>query len=678
MRVSFGPFAFDRQSRLLWRDGAEVALPPRVLGVLEHLIDRAGQVVPRQDLLDGVWKDAFVTDTSLAEAVSFLRQALGDDPQAPRYIQTVHRRGYRFLPPVEQEVPRGQTRVRPLSGTGSESAIEGPNEVSRVWQFLPLAVAAVTAVGLMAAAIWGADRQGDADAAPVARFEIQAVPGTVFDRRGPALAVSNDGRTIAWSACESATGRCALFVRPIDRLTPRRLDGTDGAISPFFSPDARWIGFFADGKLKKIATAGGPATVLADASSPGGASWGVDGRIAFAGSRASGISVISDEGEGATTLTTPRADRGEVRHVFPSWLPSGGLMFTAAKTPLPHSGGDLVALNASGRDWQTLRAGVARAALAAPAYLLLSSGTDLQAVTFDERSLKVTGGSDSILATIEGSPVSDFATGGGALVATPSTATSATGPDRLEDLAFSPDGRRAAGVIVDGAGADIWIVDLESSALTRMTFGGINVSPAWSADGKRLLFATRGIGLFTIASRSLDDRTVTPVPASHGAHLFPSSVATDGRVAATTTAGGHTVVAIVEPSGAVRTVQAGPFDEGHPVFAPDGRWLALESAESGRMEVVAREFATSRRVVVSTDGGLHPRWSSDGRAVFYDTDRGPIRAVFDPHAGTIATREPAAGSRTGPQVPVSSSSYVILQWLRDLRQRLPLPTTTPR
>src|ERR1043165_2073482 len=100
MRVSFGPFAFDRQSRLLWRDGAEVALPPRVLGVLEQLIDRAGQVVARQELLDGVWKDAFVTDTSLAEAVSFLRQALGDDPQSPRYIQTVHRRGYRFLAPL--------------------------------------------------------------------------------------------------------------------------------------------------------------------------------------------------------------------------------------------------------------------------------------------------------------------------------------------------------------------------------------------------------------------------------------------------------------------------------------------------------------------------------------------------------------------------------------------------
>src|ERR1051326_8703487 len=100
MRVRFGPFAFDRQSRLLFREGTEIALPPRVLGVLALVSEPPGQVVPRQDLRDRVWKDTFVTDTSLAEAVSFLRQALGDDPQSPRYIQTVHRRGYRFLAPL--------------------------------------------------------------------------------------------------------------------------------------------------------------------------------------------------------------------------------------------------------------------------------------------------------------------------------------------------------------------------------------------------------------------------------------------------------------------------------------------------------------------------------------------------------------------------------------------------
>src|SRR5215471_6753803 len=116
MRISFGPFAFDPQNRLLWRDDTEIALPPRVLGVLETLIERPGEVVARQDLLDRVWKDAFVTDTSLAEAVSVLRQALGDDPQSPTYIQTVHRRGYRFVAPLTSD--QGQTGVRPGSEQG--------------------------------------------------------------------------------------------------------------------------------------------------------------------------------------------------------------------------------------------------------------------------------------------------------------------------------------------------------------------------------------------------------------------------------------------------------------------------------------------------------------------------------------------------------------------------------
>ncbi|MGH9349158.1 MAG: winged helix-turn-helix domain-containing protein, partial [Vicinamibacterales bacterium] len=95
--IAFGPFTFDRTSRLLWKDGVEVPLPPRVLGVLALLLDRPGELVAKQELIGAVWRDAFVTETSLAEAISVLRQTLGDDPQRPSYIQTLHRRGYRFI-----------------------------------------------------------------------------------------------------------------------------------------------------------------------------------------------------------------------------------------------------------------------------------------------------------------------------------------------------------------------------------------------------------------------------------------------------------------------------------------------------------------------------------------------------------------------------------------------------
>ena len=117
--VTFGPFDFDPNRRLLRKQGTEVPLPPRVLAVLELLLTRAGDVVSRQEIIDSVWKEAFVTDTSLAEAVSFLRQALGDDPQSPTYIQTVHRRGYRFLSPVsELPVPQPAAQCPTSRGGG--------------------------------------------------------------------------------------------------------------------------------------------------------------------------------------------------------------------------------------------------------------------------------------------------------------------------------------------------------------------------------------------------------------------------------------------------------------------------------------------------------------------------------------------------------------------------------
>src|SRR5690348_8012486 len=166
MRVSFGPFAFDPQSRLLWRDGAEVALPPRVLGVLEVLLERAGEVVPRQDLLDRVWKDAFVTDTSLAEAVSALRQTLGDDPQAPTYIQTVHRRGYRFVAPVDARSRVVVGSAAPV-GSGPDPEVVSP---SILGELVPWSAAAIC--GLIAVvAIYQLTRRQDTTPLP-ARFEI--------------------------------------------------------------------------------------------------------------------------------------------------------------------------------------------------------------------------------------------------------------------------------------------------------------------------------------------------------------------------------------------------------------------------------------------------------------------------------------------------------------------------
>jgi DNA-binding winged helix-turn-helix (wHTH) protein/sugar lactone lactonase YvrE len=703
MRISFGPFEFDRQSRLLSREGTEIALPPRVLGVLEVLVDRAGQVVARQDLLDGVWKDAFVTDTSLAEAVSFLRQALNDDPQAPRYIQTVHRRGYRFLAPVIPAPPKtGTVPLSPETGTVpiSGGAGTGTVPVSVSWDLIPWS-AALLCAGLAAASLWWLARQPEPEAPPVARFELTPAPGTTFDQTSASLAVSADGRTIAWSGCDTASGRCALYTRTIDRLPAAPVAGSDGATQPFFSPDARWIGFFADGKLKKIATAGGSATSLADAPAPAGGAWGTDGRIVFAGTAAGGLSSVPQDGGTLTAVTTPRADRGEVRHAHPSFAPSGALLFTAAGMPLPDAPGPLASLAPGAAEWTTIRPAVTRAVAAGPSYLLFSNGTDLQAGTFDPRTRTIVGASESVLASAGAvKSIAQFAFGGGTLVALSSgdagdvrwsDGAAAPAAGRMTSIVISPDGRRAAGIIADAGTADVWGIDLANNTLTRMTYDGVNVSPAWSPDGTRIYFATRTTGGFRIASRTNEDRGVTTIGTADAAHAFPSSISGDGRIACTLViAAGRTVAAIVKPGARPEILTTGPFDEGSPVFAPDERWLAMETNESGHTEIVVRDLRDGRRVAVSADGGTQPRWSTDGRALYFVAGRRALRVSFDPATGRVGTPETVQDGTTGRVLAIAPSgrallapshaihAFVTLQWLRELRDRLPQPVVAPR
>jgi serine/threonine-protein kinase len=715
MRVSFGPFAFDRQSRLLWRDGTEVALPPRVLGVLELLFVRAGQVVPRQELLDGVWKDAFVTDTSLAEAVSFLRQALGDDPQSPRYIQTVHRRGYRFVAPVaasDPDPPPSAGTVRGLAADQLATPDSPPRALSAApevvkpsiaWQLLPWSVAILCAAAALAA-VWRLRTVQPVPEAPqIARFELRPAAGTSFDTRAPALAVSADGETLAWSACADDGSGCGLYVRPVDRLDAARLPGTDGASAPFFSPDGRWIGFFADGKLKKIAASGGAAAILADAPVAGGAAWGADGRIVFSGTPAGGLTLVSDQGGPLTAITSPRIARGELRHLNPAWLPGGGLLFIVAVSPIAEAPGELAVKPAATGDWKILRAGVTRAAPAGPGYLLLAAGTDLQAATFDERTLALTGQADSVLASITGGDgIAHFAIAGATLFAAAAPAhrtvvwsdgSKAGALARLSSIAISPDGRRAAGVVADGSGADIWVADVPSGALTRMTYGGSNASPAWAPDGSRLFFAARANGAYTIASRSIDGGEASRSILAGSAHAFPSSIAADGRIALTTvTRDGHTAAAIVPAAGGTPLViESGPFDQSVPAISPDGRWIALESDESGRTEIVARAIDGGARIAISDAGGSRPQWSADGGSIYYVAGTAVVRALVDLEARAVRTRESVL-SRPGAEIlavtnggrallaerPAGGRALVVLQWLRELRQRLPPPVTAPR
>ena len=694
--VGFGSFTFDRSNGLLREGGREIPLPPRALAVLDLLVSRAGTVVPRQELIETVWKEAFVTDTSLAEAISVLRQALGDDPQAPTYIQTVHRRGYRFVAAITTAaVPHP-----PRDVSGEHTPATTPISPSIAWQLTPWTVALLS-LGLAITAVWQYTHRRQAFS-PMVRMRIEPAAGTTFDSRAPALALSPDGSVIAWSACSTA---CRLYVRRLDQLDPQAVPGTDDATAPFFSPDGRWVGFFASGKLRKVALAGGTPTVVAEAPQPFGAVWLPDGTIVFAASERGGLLRISDRGGAVQPMTTPSADAGEVRHAWPALAPGGrALLFSIATSPQAGASGHIALMPLGSRaTWQTIVDDADIAQAAADDYMAFSRGNEIHAFAFD-RARQTIAGADGLV--VSGVARSEFAvSGSGALVyataADAKTPTldwipageSALSPDlaALQRPALSPDGSRVAGV----SGSDIWTGDIVRGTLTRLTHSGVNSSPVWTPDGRAVYYAASDGGAFETwmrdSSGTVPARRVLSA-ADRRRHLIPTSVSGSGTLIAYTESGGETrgdvsVAAIA--TGAVVSAVNTPFDESNGVLSPDGRLLAYQSDESGRWEVYVLNLAERRRLPISTAGGTNPLWSHDGASLTYRTGDVLMRVAVDPSGETRGSSFRLAALAGGEIVGVTMDNRVLvrhsadlplqqavltLEWARGLRTALGPPT----
>lgn len=668
----FGAFSFDAQSRLLRRGALELPLPPRVLGVLEVLLERAGDIVPRQELIDRVWKDAFVTDTSLAEAISVLRQTLGDDPQNPAYVQTVHRRGYRFVAAVTP-APGERNRVEPLP---SQEAPPDRVSPSIAGQLIPWSTAAICGA-IAVAAVWQLMTSSRTAETPAARFAIVAEEGTTFDDRAPALAVSPTAARVAWSACDAAA--CRLYTRALDALDARPIPGTDGAHAAFFSPDGEWIGFFADGRLKKVAVDGGAPVVLADAPLPLGGAW--RGReIIFAASSSQGLMRIDDRGGSPRVLTTPDPARGEVRHTWPAVMTDGQtLLFTIETTRDSVAAGDVGALRLdTGRpSWRTIIAGGGIARGAADDLVVFTRGTDLQAVLFDPLRQSVTGEPRTVVTNVAcADGLAHFAlSSAGDLVFAQEDSAGRRGLQwwpirqaqggpvrqaqgaqipvdtlRLRNPSLSPDGLRIAAVGSEEGRADVWVTDLERGAATRLTHERINASPIWSPDGRTVYYASRSKGPFEIWRRESDGATPSSRVLSRDSHVFPGSIAPDGSllaVSASTAGSGTDILLLPLGGGDPRPLVQSPFDDDAPAFSPRGTMIAYQSADTGRWQVYVQRISDGRRTLVSTAGGDHPVWSPDGTYLIYRTESGLVRATLS---------ETSEGPQVGEIIPLDAPS----------------------
>jgi len=484
-----------------------------------------------------------------------------------------------------------------------------------------------------------------------AEIGADASPVTGF---GPSAILSPDGSRLAFVALGSDQKR-RIYVRSLDQLQATVLSGTENARNHFFSPDGQWLGFFADGKLKKIPVLGGAAAPLCDAFDDRGGSWGEDGTIVFTPAFGAPLSKVSSAGGTPQLLTALDRQAGELTHRWPQVLPGGkAVLFTSSTVTGFYEDADIVVYSmASGQRKDVQRGGFHARYLPTGHLVYMHEGT-LFAVPFDLKRLEVTGQPAPILDGI----VTNTATGGaqfsfsesgnlvyvagGTVVQKISVywmdrqgkfAPLRQTPGAYMSPALSPDGKRLALQVRDGKSMDIWVDEWERDTLTRLTFGGeFNSSPVWTPDGQRITYSSHEAGgVWNLYWKRADGAGDALRLTESKNQKYPNSWRLDGKVLAFTQLNPDTSWDILtlaiegdEKSGwkpgEPKPFLNSPFNEQDAAFSPDGRWLAYSSNESGNPEVYVRPFpGPGGKWQISVGGGLFPKWSRNSRELFYRT-----------------------------------------------------------
>ena len=500
---------------------------------------------------------------------------------------------------------------------------------------LPWVVPAFVA-GIVAAAVvgWAFFPLASPPPAHVTRFSI---PFTNERWSQNGVALSPDGSHAAYIAIGLEGQR--LYIRRMDQVVPIAVQGTDGATNPFFSPDGQWVGFWAANKLQKVSVGGGLPLALCDSTAVRGASWGEDDMILFGVPTATGqgLSQVPAGGGTPEAVTQLVTDRGDVSHRFPDILPDGDVVFTI----LTGTGSSVAVLSRETGEIRTLIEDAVRAVYAPTGHLVYTQAGQLLAVPFDGDRLEVTGppvplvdevAPEEFAISKEGALL--YGQGTAALVAevellsvdrqgTARPLTEKPGP--YVEPRLSPDGRHLAVTVAGETGIDIWVLELERDALTRLTFEQGNDSlPIWTPDGKQVTFSSDREGGWNVFSVPADG-SGQPVQLTKSEYpTTATSWTPDGKVLATQQGRPNSGLDVAifrldgDGPGEPEVLLGTPFNEAQPIFSPDGHWLAYTSDESGRAEVYVRPFpGPGGKSQVSTEGGGHPLWAGNGRELFY-------------------------------------------------------------
>lgn len=578
--LQFGEFTLDVSERLLLRDGRPVPLTPKAFDLLAALAARPGRLITKEELLKEVWPDSFVEENNLAYHVFALRRALGEMPDSDRYVETVPKRGYRFVAPVKPtngDYVNGREPSQEKAvelAPGESASLDPSNEVPEYGKLLALKTSrnsnGVSTFSRMAALWFCAGACGASlillllysSRAPVARKPIQVELSTeVKLTETSAFAISPDGRRLVFAG-SGADGVVRLWVRNLDESEARPLPGTEvalgGLVPPmFWSPDSRFVAFDAMGQLKKVEVTGAPPqTVCAVPGLAIGGSWNQDGVILLGGPQG-GIFRCPASGGAASIVTQPDTSRQESAHVFPWFLPDGRrFLYLSVSRAAPENSGiyvrSLDAPPGSASSTRILTAGFGAAYVPdgeqERGHLLFMRDSALFAQAFDPARLQITGEAVRIAG-----PVGSFLDGaffsasrnGTLSFRTPDDTLRLTWldrrgnvvervgePGRYRGLALAPEGKRAMLVqhtIRANVDQDLWLLDLPSGRSSRLTFDArLEERPVWSEDGRRVVFSASG-AIGSLFEQSIRGEQGARLLLESPQHKMPTSISRDGR-----------------------------------------------------------------------------------------------------------------------------------------------------